>query len=422
MEAAGGIALMLCTVFALAWANSPWSAVYDSVWLTKVSIGIGEWALSKPVILWINDGLMAIFFFLVGLEIKRELLVGGLSTQSKVIMPVAAAIGGMTIPALLFVSFNVGHESADGWGIPMATDIAFALGVMSLLGKRVPIELKIFLTAVAIVDDIGAILIIAIFYTSSLNLLALGFGLLVLGLMVFLNLRWSIRSSIPYLALGIVVWFSFLNSGIHATIAGVLAAFTIPARVRMDCIECIENMWHATDALEAAFNREETVLTNKNQQRALYTIQHHLADATTPLQNIEHALHPWVAFGIMPLFALANAGVSLKTDFLLNLVSPLGLGIIVGLAVGKQVGVTGACWIMDKLGLGELPNKTTILHVWGASCLSGIGFTMSIFVTNLAFDDPVLIDNAKISILFVSLTSGILGYAVLKRLLPPKQY
>lgn len=413
---------MLCTVFALAWANSPWSAVYDSVWLTKVSIGIGEWALSKPVILWINDGLMAIFFFLVGLEIKRELLVGGLSTQSKVIMPVAAAIGGMTIPALLFVSFNVGHESADGWGIPMATDIAFALGVMSLLGKRVPIELKIFLTAVAIVDDIGAILIIAIFYTSSLNLLALGFGLLVLGLMVFLNLRWSIRSSIPYLALGIVVWFSFLNSGIHATIAGVLAAFTIPARVRMDCIECIENMWHATDALEAAFNREETVLTNKNQQRALYTIQHHLADATTPLQNIEHALHPWVAFGIMPLFALANAGVSLKTDFLLNLVSPLGLGIIVGLAVGKQVGVTGACWIMDKLGLGELPNKTTILHVWGASCLSGIGFTMSIFVTNLAFDDPVLIDNAKISILFVSLTSGILGYAVLKRLLPPKQY
>ena len=247
MEAAGGIALMACTIAALIWANSPWAASYHSLWQTKLTVGIGDWVLSKAAILWINDGLMAIFFFVVGLEIKREILVGGLSSLSQTVMPVAAAVGGMVIPALLFVTFNTGTESIDGWGIPMATDIAFALGILSLLGSRVPVGLKIFLTAVAIVDDIGAILVIAIFYTTSLNLTALGIGVAVLGLMAILNLRWGIRHSIPYLVLGVIVWFAFLASGIHATIAGVLAAMTIPASTNMNCAIFVEKLRGAVE-------------------------------------------------------------------------------------------------------------------------------------------------------------------------------
>lgn len=419
MEAAGGIALMICTVAALVWANSPWAASYHALWQTKLTVGIGDWMLSKAAILWINDGLMAIFFFVVGLEIKRELLVGGLSTPSQTIMPVAAAVGGMLVPALFFVGFNAGEASAAGWGIPMATDIAFALGIMSLLGSRVPVGLKIFLTAVAIVDDIGAILVIAIFYTTSLNLVALGVGVAVLGIMAILNFRWGIRHSIPYLVLGIVVWFAFLMSGIHATIAGVLAAMTIPAGTRMDCTLFVEKLRHAAETFELAITPGKSVLTNKEQQIALHSMEHAYDDATTPLQNIEHALHPWVAFCIMPIFALANAGVALQGDVLQELLTPVSLGIFVGLVVGKQVGVTGACWVISKLGLAKFPDRTTLTHLWGASCLAGVGFTMSIFIANLAFDEGSrLVELSKIAILFASLIAGALGYVVLKFLAP----
>ncbi|QGY38801.1 Na+/H+ antiporter NhaA [Pseudodesulfovibrio cashew] len=419
MEAAGGIALMVCTVAALVWANSPWAESYHALWQAKITVGVGDWMLSKAAILWINDGLMAIFFFLVGLEIKRELMVGGLSTPSQTVMPVAAALGGMVVPALLFFSLNAGTESIGGWGIPMATDIAFALGIMSLLGNRVPVGLKIFLTAVAIVDDIGAILVIALFYTTSLDVAALGLGVAVLGLMAVLNLRWKIRHSIPYLVLGVIVWFAFLKSGIHATIAGVLAAMTIPAGTRMNCVSFVEELRGAAETFELAITPGKTVLTNKEQQVALHSIEHAYNDATTPLQNIEHALHPWVAFCIMPVFALANAGVALKADVFRDLLTPVSMGIFVGLVVGKQIGVTGACWIISKLGLAKFPDRTTLVHLWGASCLAGVGFTMSIFIANLAFDEGSrLVELSKIAILFASLVAGGLGYFVLKYLAP----
>ncbi len=416
MEASGGIALMACTIVALIWANSPWGASYDALWETPVSIGFGDWGLSKALILWINDGLMAIFFFLVGLEIKREILVGGLSSPRQTIMPVAAAIGGMVVPALIFFSLNAGKESISGWGIPMATDIAFALGILSLLGKRVPIGLKVFLTAVAIVDDIGAILVIALFYTTSLNLTALAIGLLVLGLMAILNLRWGVRHTIPYLVLGVIVWFAFLKSGIHATIAGVLAAMTIPASTRMNCQGFVTKLQHATDAFKDAITPGKNVLTNKEQQVALHCMQHAYSDATTPLQNIEHALHPWVSFAIMPLFALANAGVRLEGSILGQLFSPLSLGIVLGLVLGKQVGVAGACWLVKRLGLANYPDGCSMMHIYGAACLAGIGFTMSIFIANLAYPaGSELIPLAKIAILIASLLAGIIGYAMLRK-------
>ncbi len=419
MEAAGGIALMACTIIALVWANSPWAASYDSLWQTRLTVGVGGWVLSKPALLWINDGLMAIFFFLVGLEIKRELLVGGLSTPSKTIMPVAAAVGGMVVPALIFFGLNAGHESIAGWGIPMATDIAFALGIMSLLGSRVPVGLKIFLTAVAIVDDIGAILVIAIFYTASLNLTALLAGLAGLALMAVLNLRWRIRHSIPYLVLGVIVWFAFLLSGIHATIAGVLAAMTIPAGTRMNCATFVEELRGAAEVFEMAITPGKNVLTNKEQQMALHSMEHAYEAATTPLQNIEHALHPWVSFFIMPVFALANAGVALDADVFRELLTPVSLGVFLGLVVGKQIGVTGACWLVSRLGLAAFPDRTTLVHLWGAACLAGVGFTMSIFIGNLAFDEGTsLVGLAKIAILFASLVSGVLGYLVLRYAAP----
>jgi len=419
MEAAGGIALMVCTVAALVWANSPWADSYDALWETRLTVGVGGWVLSKPALLWINDGLMAIFFFLVGLEIKRELLVGGLSTPSRTIMPVAAAVGGMAVPAVIFFVLNAGQDSVAGWGIPMATDIAFALGIMSLLGNRVPVGLKIFLTAVAIVDDIGAILVIAVFYTASLNLTALFVGLAALALMAVLNLRWRIRHSIPYLALGVVVWFAFLLSGIHATIAGVLAAMTIPAGTRMNCATFVEELREAAEVFEMAITPGKNVLTNQEQQMALHSMEHAYEAATTPLQNIEHALHPWVSFFIMPVFALANAGVPLAADVFRELLSPVSLGVFLGLVVGKQIGVTGACWLIAKLGLAGFPERTTLVHLWGASCLAGVGFTMSIFIGNLAFDEGTrLIALSKIAILFASLASGLLGFLILKYLAP----
>lgn len=416
MEAAGGLALMVCTIAAMVWANSPLSETYQSFWATKLTVGIGGFILSKPLLLWINDGLMAIFFFLVGLEIKRELMVGGLSTPSQTIMPVAAAVGGMVVPAIMFFGINVGEPSAGGWGIPMATDIAFALGIMSLLGSRVPVGLKIFLTAVAIVDDIGAILVIAIFYTASINVTALLIGLGGFAVMLILNFRWQIRNSIPYLVCGVVIWFAFLLSGIHATIAGVLAALAIPASTRMGGTEFVERLRVAATMFEWGNRAGDCVLTNKEQQAALHSLETSYYEVAPPLQAIEHALHPWVAFAIMPIFALANAGVVLEADILTGLVTPVSLGIFFGLFVGKQVGVTGACWLVRKMGLADYPDRTTLFHIHGAACLSGVGFTMSIFIANLAFDEGSrLVELSKIAILFASLVSGAVGYLMLKK-------
>jgi NhaA family Na+:H+ antiporter len=419
MEAAGGIALMLCTVIAMLWANSPWAATYHAVWQTKLTIGAGEWMLSKPALLWINDGLMAIFFFVVGLEIKREILVGDLSTPRQALIPIAAAVGGMVVPALIFTAFNMGMPSISGWGIPMATDIAFALGILSLLGRRVPVGLKIFLTALAIVDDMGAILVIAIFYTSSLNLVALGIGIAGLAVMAIMNVRWGFRHTIPYLILGVIVWFAFLKSGIHATIAGVLAAMTIPASTRVDGALFVKELRHAVSLFENAVRPDKTVLTCQEQQMAMHSISHAYGQATTPLQNIEHALHPWVAFFIMPVFALANAGVTFQPELMQNLFTPVSIGVFLGLVVGKQIGVTGACVLLHKLGIANYPDRTTLAHIYGASCLAGVGFTMSIFIATLAYpDQQQLVELSKIAILFASTVAGIWGYVALRFFTP----
>ncbi len=416
MEAAGGLVLMIAAVLAMVWANSPWADTYHSLWQTKLTFGIGAWQLSKAAILWINDGLMAIFFFLVGLEIKREVLVGGLSSPSQTIMPIAAAIGGMVVPALIFVFFNAGKESIGGWGIPMATDIAFALGILSLLGDRVPISLKVFLTAVAIVDDIGAILVIAVFYTSSLNISALVLGLFVLACMFGLN-RLGVRHSIPYLALGMVMWLAFLLSGIHATIAGVLGAMSIPAATRIDCGAFVEKLKRHIADYERANPPEQCVpgLNSKEQQRALAAMEHTYEKGTTPLQNIEHGLHPWVSFAVMPIFALANAGVALEADIVSELIHPVSLGIFFGLVLGKQLGVIGSCWVLHRFGFARCPAGVTLKQLYGAGWLAGVGFTMSIFIGNLAYEEGTrLVELAKIGILFASLVAGVGGYLVLR--------
>jgi NhaA family Na+:H+ antiporter len=415
IEVAGGIILLVCTIVALVWANSPWAANYHALWQTPITIGIGPYTLSKGAFLWINDGLMAIFFFVVGLEIKREFLVVGLSTPSEAVMPIAAALGGMVVPAILFAVINTGEPTSKGWGIPMATDIAFALGVLSLLGKRASTGLKLFLTAVAIVDDIGAILVIALFYTAKLNLTVLAVGVGALAIMALLNTRWGVRSSLPYLLLGIVVWLAFLKSGIHATMAGVLAAMTIPASTKMDCSSFVEELRNTAIVFENAITPGKTVLTNKEQQAALHALEDAHAAATTPLQNIEHALHPWVSFCIMPLFALANAGVAIPGGIAARVLHPEALGIITGLIIGKQVGITGICWLVNRLGWASFPSKTGIIQLYGASCLAGIGFTMSIFIANLAFGkEPQHLELAKVAVLIASVVAGVFGYLVLR--------
>lgn len=408
-EASGGIVLLICTIIALVWANSPWSESYFHLWHTKVTIGTEQHHLTESLHLWINDGLMAIFFFVVGLEIKREILVGELSSPKQAALPIAAALGGMVVPALLYTFFNYKTPTAHGWGIPMATDIAFAIGVLTLLGKRVPLSLKVFLTALAIVDDIGAVLVIALFYTSKIVWLDLYLGAGVLALLVAGN--WAgIRSPIFYGILGIGgLWLAFLLSGVHATVAGVLAAFAIPARTRINAREFLDQGRMYLNDFETAHEPESNVLSNKNQVRSINQISEAAEHAQTPLQRLEHALHPWVTFFIMPIFALSNAGVAFKADILELLFNPVSLGIIIGLFFGKQLGIFSFSWLVIKLGLAELPSRVTWKNLYGVAMIGGIGFTMSLFIAGLAFKNPAYTDTAKIGILCASILSGILG-------------
>ncbi len=411
-EAAGGIVLIVTAVLALLWANSPWSDAYFDLWATKLTIGVGEYSLSKPLYLWVNDGLMAIFFFVVGLEIKRELLVGELATPRKAILPLAAAAGGAVVPAAIFLALNAGSDGVDGWGIPMATDIAFSLGVLALLGSRVPLALKVFLTAFAIVDDLIAVLVIAFFYTSDLKLeyplIAVGiFGMLILA-------NWlHVRSPIPYALLGFLLWFAFLKSGVHATIAGVLLAITIPARTRIDT----EGFLRVADDQIARFRRagsDASVLASREHQAALSRLQNATEHAESPMQRLEHSLHPWVAFGIMPIFALANAGVDFGTDLGASLTSSLTIGIVLGLVLGKPIGILGASYLAVRLGVTELPRGIVWRHILGVSLLGAIGFTMSLFIAGLAFESPVLLDRAKIGVLIASILAGAAGFIFLR--------
>jgi NhaA family Na+:H+ antiporter len=409
----GGILLILATVVALVWANSPWGETYSELWQTELTVGLEGFSLTKDLTHWINDGLMAIFFLVVGLEIKREILVGELSSPRQATLPIAAALGGAVVPAAIYIAINAGGEGASGWGIPMATDIAFALGVLALLGERAPISLKVFLTALAIVDDIVAVTVIALFYTSEISWDALAVGAAFLLALVGANLA-GVGKPLVYGLLGIGLWLALLESGVHATIAGVLLAVTVPASSFIDTGEFLKRSRGLLDHFERAGDRGDRVLSNEERQAVLHALNDATEKLEPPLQEMEHALHPWVVFLIMPLFALANAGVPLGEGIAEALTSPVALGIVAGLVLGKQLGITLLAWLAVRTGLSELPDGITWRHVYGAGWLAGIGFTMSLFISDLAFSDGSLLETAKLGILAASLIAGVVGWAILR--------
>ena len=367
-EASGGILLMLSALAAMIVANSALSGLYEFVLAAKFSVLINGEGLSKPLILWINDGLMAIFFFLIGLELKREILEGNLKNPSDIILPGVAAIGGMALPALIFVLFNWNIvENISGWAIPAATDIAFALGILALVGSRAPASLKVFLLTLAILDDLGAIIIIALFYTAELKVDYLFLALLPLAGLLWLNIKGAHRIA-PALLLGAIMWYFVLKSGVHATLAGVVTAFCIP----------LKDKW-----------------------------------GKSPLHSLENGLTPYVLYLIIPIFAFANAGVVLKGMTFNDLLAPLPLGIALGLILGKQVGVFGLTMLMVKTGIAKMPHGATALHIYGISCLAGVGFTMSLFIGGLSFADAEMMNQVRLGVLSGSIASGILGYTAL---------
>ncbi len=412
-EATSGFILLACTALALAGANSPWAEDIERFWQLPFTVGFEGFALSKPLVLWVNDGLMAVFFFMVGLEIKREMMAGELAGFRKALSPILAAVAGMAAPAAVYLAFNHGTHAASGWGVPMATDIAFALCVLSLLGKRVPLSLKVFLTAVASVDDIGAVAVIAVFYTPDLSLIALGIGLSALALAAAGNALGA-RRTLFYLVLGLVAWVGFLKSGVHSTVAGVLMALCIPARSRSDVSGFKQALRDITGALDRTLKPGLSVLADAKRQALLEDLTRASLHASAPLLRMEHGLAPWVAYGVMPVFALANAGVSLSGVSPASLLSPVTLGVALGLLFGKLGGVLLSVWIMAKTGLAPLPEGCTWRHMTGVSLLAGIGFTMSLFIGQLAFHDPAILDEAKLAIIGASLLAGVLGYGVLR--------
>jgi len=363
LEYSSGVVLLLSVVVAVLWANSAFHESYHHLWEINFTAGFGKYALQQPFHIWINDGLMAIFFFVIGLELKREFMDGELSSVSKALLPMVAAVGGMLVPALIYSLINTGTAGSRGWGIPMATDIAFALALLSMAGKHIPPSVKIFLSALAVADDLGAILVIAFFYSSGVDFVALGVAGLFVLMLIAGNML-GVRSVIFYLLGGLAVWLGFLLSGVHATLAGVIVAFTIPS--------------------------------------------------DTLLPKLEHGLHPWVAFFVMPLFALANSGISIGTNFLQAAINPVSIGVTAGLVVGKCTGIFLFTWMMVKLGLSRLPHQASWKHMLGIALLGGIGFTMSLFISGLAFKDPLSVEQAKYGILIASVIAGILGSIVLR--------
>jgi NhaA family Na+:H+ antiporter len=410
---AGGIVLILVTVLAMIWANSPYADSYFALWHTQFTIGFEGFALSKHLSHWINDGLMAIFFFVVGLEIKREILVGELSSIKKSMLPLMGALGGMLVPALIYFMINSGTTDLRGWGIPVATDIAFALGVLALLGDKVPVSLKVFLTALAIVDDIGAVLIIAIFYTSEISMMALYFAGGFLALLMIMN-YFNVRHTVVYFILGVGLWIAFLKSGIHATIGGILLAFTIPAVGKYNKEEFCQKSNKYIEKLNSLKEKPEGEESIDYRFNVIQNLESLAEKTQSPLHRLEHFLHPYVTWAIMPIFALANAGVSLEGFSLASISNPVSMGVIGGLFVGKQLGVFLFVMIAIMLGIASLPQGVSKKQIYAVSILTGIGFTMSLFVSNLAFGTSESGDFAKIGILIASLLAGIIGYIALK--------
>ena len=406
----GAVLLLAATVTAVVWANSPWAGFYHHWLHTKLALSVGPFDLDTSISHWINDGLMGLFFFVVGLEIKRELLAGELAGPRKAALPVLAAVGGMVVPALVYFAFNGGGVFARGWGIPMATDIAFALGILAVF--PVPLSLKIFLTALAIVDDIGAIVVVAVFYTDAIAPWSLLIGGLLLGVSTGANVV-GVRNPIIYFLIGCAIWVAFYKSGVHATLAGVLLAFTIPARTVINAQQLYNRTRTLLKQLRDTGLPSDTRLLTNQQHHIVHSMERLIERATAPLQELEHALMPFVTFAILPLFALTNAGVSLEREALGRLAEPMSLGIILGLVLGKPLGIWLFAWVSVKLRIAELPKGISLLHVASVGCLAGIGFTMSLFIATLAFDEEALVDAAKTAVLAGSLLATLIGSVLL---------
>jgi NhaA family Na+:H+ antiporter len=411
---AAGLVLLVCAAIALAWANSPWAHQYHALWETEISIGVAATHATLTLREVVNDGLMAVFFFLVGLEIKREILVGELATMRQAALPVAAALGGMIVPALLFVALNASTHGTRGWGVPVATDIAFALGVLALLGDRIPSSLRVFLSALAIADDLGAVLVIALFYTATISWTALAVAAALLLLSIVANAV-GVRATWAYALIGLALWVAVLLSGVHATVAGVLLAFTIPTRTRIDESAFLAGARDALGDFHDALTPEKTVLSSRSHQVALERLNTLADHAQAPLVRLEDGLSGVVNFGIMPVFALANAGIPLSGSSHL-ITSPVALGVLVGLFVGKPIGISLATWISVRSGIASVPADVTRRMLFGVALLGGIGFTMSLFIAGLAFGGSAeLLTAAKLGTFTASLLAGFAGWLVLRR-------
>lgn len=411
-ESLAGMLLFGATLIALIWANSSYGAYYESLWQYKIGISFQDFELKKSLILWINDGLMAIFFFLIGLELKRELLIGEINTVKKAAFPFVAALGGVLVPVILYLLLNQNHETVKGWGIPMATDIAFALAILSTLGKRVPLSLKIFLTAFAIIDDIAAVLVIAIFYSVSINWLFIIYGLI---LIVFLGLLYYKKkySFTIGIVLAIIIWFLFLKSGIHPTIAGVLLAFTIPIRRGLNIKSFSHQLNSIINKIKNVNDDDEKHLLTKDEMNCIDNLDDLSFEVRSPLQHLEHKLHSLIAYFILPIFAFANAGVVISTNYDFNF--SLMINIAISLFVGKFIGVALFSYLGVKFKITELPSEVNFKQILGIASIAGVGFTMSIFIANLAFyGDLISINSAKVGIIIGSVISGIVGYLILR--------
>jgi NhaA family Na+:H+ antiporter len=410
IETIGGFLLLLFGLAAIGFANSPLADGYQQLWQTPLTVGIVDHSFSLTLHQWINEGLMAVFFLLVGLEIKRELLVGELASVKSAALPIACAVGGMVVPAAIYVTFNGTGVGSHGWGIPMATDIAFALGALALIAPRAPTSARVFLTALAIVDDMGAVLVIALFYSAGLAWGALaGAALMVLTLIGFNAV--GVRHLCPYLLVGAVLWYFVHESGIHPTVAGVVLAFTIPTHTRINTTQFSQQARALLDRFDHTETGDLAVLTSKGQQETLLALGHASHGATAPMLRLEHLLHNFSAFIVMPLFAFANAGIKIG--------GPIGhgaiaLGVLAGLIIGKPLGIVAAAFISIKIGFGRLPAGIGWPCLLGIAVLAGIGFTMSLFISMLAFRDAALVDAAKVGILAGSLLAGIAGAIILK--------
>ena len=409
-EAAGGALLVACACAALVVANSAWADAYQHLLAATIAIGAGEHALSLTIHQWINDALMAVFFLLVGLEIKREALAGELASPRQAALPIAAAVGGMAVPAFIYFLSNGGGIASRGWAIPMATDIAFALGVLALVAPRAPGGLKIFLAALAIVDDMGAVLVIALFYTGAIAWGALGMAGLILLLLIALNVL-HVRRLTPYLVLGLGLWFFVHESGVHATIAGVLLALTIPTSARINATQFSAEARSLLDYFDRTETGDGLVLTSRSQQEAIVGLERASESVMAPLLRLEHALHWFSAFVVMPLFAFSNAGVGLKG----SLGGGVPFAVVLGLAIGKPLGITGAALAAVRLRLASLPDGVNWTALHGCAWLAGIGFTMSLFIATLAFEGTSMLDSAKAGILGGSLLAGIVGAVIVRR-------